>query len=57
MSKPNAREVRPDPTGGWKVINPGGQRASGHFDRQSDAVTRAREILQGWRRRIAGRRP
>lgn len=58
MSKPNAREVRPAPAGGWNVINPGGQRASAHYDKQGDAITRARQILVntgGGELRVAGR--
>jgi hypothetical protein len=45
MARANAREVRPSPSGGWDVINPGGLRSSGHFDTQNEAVSRAREIL------------
>jgi hypothetical protein len=58
MSNPNAREVRPDPEGGWNVINPGGQRASAHLPTQAEAIDRAREILQrngGGELRVAGR--
>ncbi|HEY3549218.1 MAG TPA: DUF2188 domain-containing protein [Propionicimonas sp.] len=32
--------------GGWDVKADGAQRSSGHFDRQSDAIDRAREILE-----------
>jgi Uncharacterized protein conserved in bacteria (DUF2188) len=58
MSKPNAREVRPARAVGWDVINPGGQRASAHYDTQGDAVARARKILSntgGGELRVAGR--
>jgi len=58
MSKPNAREVRPNGEGGWKVINPGGERSSGNFDTQAAATQRAREILGnsgGGELRVAGR--
>jgi Uncharacterized protein conserved in bacteria (DUF2188) len=58
MSNPNAREVRPDPEGGWNVINPGAQRASAHLPTQAEAIDRAREILQrngGGELRVAGR--
>ncbi len=58
MSKPNAREVRPAPSGGWDVINPGGRRVSAHYDKQGDAVVRARKILSntgGGELRVAGR--
>ena len=55
---PNAREVRPDGAGGWTVINPAGQRSSGHFDTQAAATARARQILAnngGGELRVAGR--
>ena len=45
MARANAREVRPSPNGGWDVIKPGGRRSSGHFNTQSEAVSRARQIL------------
>jgi hypothetical protein len=41
----NERHVVPNSGGGWDVVKPGASRASGHFDRQSEAVDRAREIL------------
>ena len=30
--------------GGWDVKQAGGQRSSGHFNTQRDAITRARQI-------------
>ncbi|WP_332107473.1 DUF2188 domain-containing protein [Mycobacterium simiae] len=45
MAGPNSREVVPNPDGGWDVKKPGASRASAHYDRQSDAVDRARQIL------------
>jgi hypothetical protein len=41
----NERHVIPNPGGGWDVKKPGADRSSGHFDRQSDAVDRAKVIL------------
>ena len=45
MGQPERRIVKPNPAGGWDVAARNAQRASGHFDRQSDAIDRAREIL------------
>ncbi|MCV7221544.1 DUF2188 domain-containing protein [Mycolicibacterium elephantis] len=45
-SKPNQRNVVPNPEGGWDVTKPDASRASAHYDRQSDAIDRARQILQ-----------
>ncbi|MDD7812611.1 DUF2188 domain-containing protein [Mycobacterium sp. CSUR Q5927] len=45
-SGPNSREVVPNPDGGWDVKKPGASRASAHYDTQSEAVDRARQILQ-----------
>ena len=42
----NERHVVPNPGGGWDVRAPGGQRSSAHTPRQSDAIDRAREILE-----------
>jgi hypothetical protein len=39
------RHVVPNPDGGWDVKKPGAQRSSGHFDRQSEAEARAKNIL------------
>jgi len=41
----NERHVVPSRHGGWHVRAPGAGRPSGHFDRQSDAIRRAREIV------------
>ena len=45
MSKRNERHIVPNPGGGWDVKKPGAERASGHFDTQAEAETRAKEIL------------
>jgi Uncharacterized protein conserved in bacteria (DUF2188) len=45
MSNPNNRHVVPDPAGGWDVRAPGADRASGHFDTQSEAYKRAHQIV------------
>lgn len=42
---PNRRDVVPNPNGGWDITKPGGERASAHYDRQSDAISRSRTIL------------
>jgi len=46
MSKkgPDTHHVVPNPNGGWDVKRGGSKRASGHFDRKSDAVDSGREI-------------
>jgi hypothetical protein len=41
----NERHIVPNPDGGWDVRKPGADRSSGHFNRQSDAIDRARQIL------------
>jgi transcriptional regulator with XRE-family HTH domain len=41
----NERHVVPGSGGGWNVKAPKSDRSSGHFDRQSDAIDRAREIV------------
>ena len=41
----NERHIVPNPSGGWDVKKPGAQRSSGHFDRQADAIGRAKEIV------------
>lgn len=43
---PDTHHVVPDPDGGWNVKRGGADRASGHFDRKSDAVKRGREVSQ-----------
>jgi len=45
MSNNHNRHVVPDPRGGWNVVAPHAQRASGHFNTQRDASQRAREIV------------
>jgi hypothetical protein len=57
MSK-NDRYVVKNPDGGWDVKGPNADRASGHFDKQSEAEGRAKEIvgnLGGGEVRIQGR--
>ena len=39
-----SHHVVPNPDGGWDVKKGGAKRASGHFDRKSDAVDSGREI-------------
>lgn len=41
----NERHIVPNPSGGWDAVKPHHERASGHFDRQAEALDRAREIL------------
>jgi Uncharacterized protein conserved in bacteria (DUF2188) len=41
----NERHIVPNPGGGWDVKKPGAERSSGHFNRQSDAIERAKEIV------------
>ena len=41
----NERHIVPNPGGGWDVKKPSAERSSGHFDRQADALERARGIL------------
>ena len=41
----NERHVVPSPEGGWDIKAPNAGRSSGHFDRQSDAIDRARQIV------------
>ncbi|MBM2830120.1 MAG: hypothetical protein HW411_910 [Gammaproteobacteria bacterium] len=42
----NRREhhVVPSTNGGWNIKKGGGQRASGHYDIKTDAISAAREI-------------
>jgi hypothetical protein len=46
MSKkgPDTHHVVPNPNGGWDVKRRGGERASGHFDRKSDAIDYGRQV-------------
>ncbi len=45
MPKPGDRDVVPRPDGTWAVVGPHAERASGVFDRQSDAIDRGRQIV------------
>lgn len=45
-NKLNSRNVVPADGGGWNVHKPGASRASAHYDRQQDAINRARQILK-----------
>lgn len=45
MAEPNRRIVKPNHDGGWDVAARDAQRASAHYDKQSDAIDRARQIL------------
>jgi len=42
----NSRHVVPAPTGGWSVRKTGATRASKNFDRQSDAVSYAKNLAK-----------
>ena len=42
--KSKSTHVVPSHNGGWDIKQSGAQRSSGHFDKKSDAVDRAREI-------------
>lgn len=58
MSNKNSRDVVPTDDGRWAVRAPNADRASGVFDRQSDAINRGREIVHnagGGELRIHGR--
>ena len=46
MSSRNARHVTQRSDGKWQVIGENADRASSVHDTQSDAINRAREILQ-----------
>ncbi|MDQ1597004.1 MAG: hypothetical protein QOI70_428 [Microbacteriaceae bacterium] len=43
--KPQRRIVEPNPDGGWDVAARNATRASAHYDKQADAIDRARQIL------------
>jgi hypothetical protein len=45
MAQPERRIVKPNPNVGWDVAARDAHRASAHFDRQADAIDRAREIV------------
>jgi len=42
--KSKSTHVVPSQAGGWDIKQSGAQSSSGHFDKKSDAVDRAREI-------------
>lgn len=42
--KPGTHHVVPNSEGGWDIRRGGASRSSGHFDKKSEAVGRAREI-------------
>jgi DNA-binding MarR family transcriptional regulator len=44
-SKVGNRHVVPNPGGGWDIVAPNAERASGHFDTQREAEQRAKEIV------------
>ncbi len=44
MSSKKTTHVVPSKDGGWNIKQGGSQRSSGHFDRKTDAVDRARDI-------------
>lgn len=46
MSTDSNRHVVPNPEGGWDVVRPHAERASSHHETQSDAIDRARDIVQ-----------
>jgi len=41
----NSRHVVPNPSGGWDVKKPGGERRSAHAGTQAEAINRARQIV------------
>lgn len=45
MAKANSRHVVPNPGGGWKVVKPGGDRASAVTKTQAQAEKRAKQIV------------
>jgi hypothetical protein len=45
MAKPQRRIVKPNSDGGWDVAGRNAKRASAHYDKQGDAIARARQIL------------
>ncbi len=42
--KAQSVHVVPNKAGGWDIKSSGATRSSGHFDKKTDAVKRAREI-------------
>jgi len=45
-NKNKSTHVVPNKEGGWDIKQNGSQRSSGHHDKKTDAVDRAREISQ-----------
>ena len=45
MTKKRGYHVLPSPAGGWAVRREGADRAAGHFDRKSDAMKHARQLV------------
>jgi hypothetical protein len=45
VSNPNNRHVVPSDEGGWEIKGPHAQRSSVHFETQSEAYDRARQIV------------
>jgi hypothetical protein len=45
MGEPERRIVEPNSGGGWDVTARGAERASAHYEKQADAIDRARGIL------------
>ena len=46
MAKRKVYHVVPNRAGGWDVKKEGGQKASGHFDKKSEAVERGKELAK-----------
>lgn len=46
MAKKRDYHVVPNSEGGWDVKREGADRASGHFDRKSDAMERGRDLAR-----------
>jgi hypothetical protein len=46
MAKRKVYHVVPNRGGGWDVKKEGGQKASGHFDKKSEAVERGKELAK-----------
>ena len=46
MTKPNSRIVQRHDDGGWEVCKPGASRASAVEPTQTEAIQRARDILE-----------
>ena len=44
--KRDVYHVTPSSNGGWNVKKEGNQRASGHYDRKTDAIARGKELAK-----------